>query len=83
MSFGKPRLGSERVRCLECGEEYPEHDIQLKHAGRTVEGDYWNSKCPHCGSYNSMGEEYAELTEEEFQEEKERVKKLREDAQNR
>ena len=74
MTFGKPRLTSKPVRCIECGAEYPENHIELKHAGRihagdagTADaGDYWNSKCPECGTMNGMQEEYADLTETEF-----------------
>jgi predicted ATP-dependent serine protease len=69
MTFGKPKQTSEQVRCLACGEQYRDYDINLKHSGRTEEGDYWNSECPECGRYDLMQEEYAEMSEEEFREE--------------
>lgn len=68
MSFGKPRLTDKQVFCLNCCEQYPEHDATLKHAGRTVDGDFWNTKCPHCGVKDQMvdvdGRSWAELREE-------------------
>jgi uncharacterized Zn finger protein (UPF0148 family) len=64
--IGKPRQTDDPVRCLDCGEQYRDHDIILRHAGRTVEGDFWNSECPVCGADNAMQEEYAEMTDGEF-----------------
>ena len=68
MTFGKPKQTDSKVRCLKCGEQYRDYDIILKHAGRTEEGDFWNSECPVCGTFNLMQEEYAEMSEEEFRE---------------
>lgn len=73
MTFGKPKRSDEKVRCLNCGESYRDCDTILKHAGRTVEGDFWNDKCPECGMFNMMGEEYYNMTEEEFKEEQHSV----------
>lgn len=75
MSFGKPTLSKKLVRCLNCGETYPENEIELKYAGRLHEdevndpskiGDYWNSKCPFCGAYDRMHEKYVDMTNEKF-----------------
>lgn len=85
MKFGKPRLSTQTVRCIDCGEKYPEKEIELEHAGRievndatgSVEpGDYWNSRCPKCGGINSMQEEYAEMSDEEFKEKQHEVARL-------
>lgn len=80
MTFGKPRQTPDPVRCLNCGEQYRDADIILKHAGRTVDGDYWNSECPVCGVHNGMQEEYAELTDEEFREKQHEVCRIRREA---
>jgi len=85
MGFGKPKLSDTPVRCLNCGEEYPENEIIQKYAGRIhagdgggiEEGDYWNSKCPCCGRNNAMQSEYAELSEKEFKEEQHKIARLR------
>ena len=66
--FGKPRQTDEKMRCLACGAVFRDHEAELHHAGRTVEGDYWNTKCPNCGSYDRMTKELAELTDYEFTE---------------
>lgn len=79
-SFGKPRQSTDTVRCLSCGEEYPERAVELKHAGRTVEGDFWNCKCPECGSMNGMRAEYAELSESEFRAKQHEVARSRQEA---
>lgn len=65
--FGRPRRTDEPVRCLNCGETYPERKLTLKHAGRTGRGDFYNSICPECGAVDCMNERYAKLAEEEFQ----------------
>jgi len=67
VGFGKPKRTSEPVRCISCGEQYPEHEIKLIHAGRTEMGDFWNSKCPECGTINAMQEEYAQMSDAEFE----------------
>jgi ribosomal protein S27E len=77
MTFGKPKLTSEKVRCLNCGESYPECEITLRHAGRTAEGDFWNSKCPECGVYDMMQEYLAEMSEEEFKAEQHEIFRMR------
>lgn len=83
MTFGKPKTTTEPVRCLECGEEYRDCDIIFKHAGRTEEGDFWNSKCPECGRMNGMQEEYAEMSEEEFREKQHEVARYIHDQRKR
>lgn len=83
MTFGKPKRHHHPVRCLECGSEYPECKINLKHAGRTVEGDFWNSECPECGTINMMQEEYAEMSDEEFREKQHEVARIEHDMRNR
>jgi len=80
MSFGKPRQTDEPVRCLNCGDQYPDHAINLKHAGRSMEGDYWNSECPTCGVNNAMQEEYAQLSDEEFHEKQHEVARQRRES---
>ena len=76
MTFGKPKQSAKAVRCLNCGEEYPDYKTTLHHAGRTVDGDFWNSECPECGTYDMMNEEYAQMTEEEFQEKRREFEEL-------
>lgn len=76
MSFGKPQLSAKPVRCLNCGEEYPENRIILKHAGRTEKGDFWNDECPECGAINSHVDS-ADMTDEEFREEQHEVVRIR------
>ena len=75
--IGKPRQSSTPVRCLNCGEQYPEHDVQLEHAGRTEEGDFRNSRCPKCGIHNGMQEEYAQLSDAEFRAKQHEVARTR------
>lgn len=79
MSFGKPKLSPKPVRCINCGGQYPEHDLILHHAGRDEEGDWWNSECPECGRIGSMQPEYAELSDQEFREKQHEVARLRHD----
>lgn len=88
MTFGKPQLTDKEVRCIECGEQYPEHEATLHHAGRVTggtphDGDYWNTKCPECGTMDSMHERYAGMTEEEFEREQEHIAQLRMEAKQR
>lgn len=78
--IGKPRQTAESVRCLNCGEQYRDRDIILRHAGRTVEGDFWNSECPVCGVNNAMQEEYAEMTDSEFRAKQHEVARLRRES---
>jgi hypothetical protein len=80
MTFGKPKPRPCDVRCIDCGEQYPDGHTILKHAGRTVDGDFWNSKCPECGSYNGMLPEYARMTDEEFLEEQHEMARIRLEA---
>ena len=70
MTFGKPKQTNDKVRCLNCGEQYRDYNTILHHAGRTNEGDFWNSECPECGVYDMMNEKNAQMTEEEFQKKK-------------
>ena len=77
MTFGKPKLTTDPVRCLNCGDQYPEKAIELRHAGRSRHGDYWNSRCPTCREYNGMQEEYAQLSDDEFREKQHEVARLR------
>jgi len=76
MGFGKPKQSAEQVRCLMCASQYRDCDTILHHAGRTVDGDYWNSECPECGQYDMMKEEYAQMTEEEFEEKRREFEEL-------
>lgn len=75
--IGRPKLTDEPVRCINCGEQYRDCDVTLHHAGRTVEGDFWNSECPCCGKYGSMNDRYAQMSDEEFREEQHHVARLR------
>lgn len=77
MTFGKPKQTAKPVRCIDCGETYPDYETTLHCAGTTEEGSYWNSECPECGSYDSMNEELAELTDEEFRKEQHEVARLK------
>lgn len=66
MTFGKPKQTSEELRCLACGAQFEDREADLEHAGRTVDGDFWNTKCPNCGVYDRMTADLAELSDEEF-----------------
>jgi len=80
MTFGKPKPTDKELRCLACGSVFSDHEAELHHAGRTIDGDYWNTECPECGAYDRMNSEYAKLTEYEFTEEQHRMARLRRNA---
>ena len=80
MTFGKPKLTTDPVRCVNCGDQYPEKAIELRHAGRFRHGDYWNDRCPTCGEYNAMQEEYAQLSDAEFRERQHEVARNRRES---
>ena len=77
MTFGKPKQTNDEVRCLNCGEQYRDYDTILHHAGRTMEGDYWNSECPECGVMDMMNEGLAGMSEEEFKEKQHEIFRMR------
>jgi len=77
MTFGKPNLSTDPVRCINCGEKYPEKHVELVYAGRTDDGDFWNDRCPECGVMNGMRAEYAELSDKEFKSEQHKQARTR------
>lgn len=58
--------GNQKLRCLNCGSVHREKECELKGAGVTQEGQFWNTKCPTCGVYDLINERYAEMDEDEF-----------------
>jgi len=68
MTFGKPKQTNEKVRCLHCSKTYRDYDIILKSAGDIAGVEFFNDICPECGSVNTMEEEYAKMSKEEFKE---------------
>ena len=68
MTFGKPKQTNKKVCCLHCSKTYRDYDIILKCAGDIAGVQFYNDICPECGCVNTMDEEYAKMSEEEFKE---------------
>jgi len=78
MKHGKPKQTNEGVRCLHCSKTYRDYDIILKGTGDIAGVEFFNDICPECGNVNTMEEEYAKMSEEEFkQKQKEENRKQR------